>query len=38
VWNIYAVEYGSAPAFFYLGCGMVAAGLTFLWFQRKKSD
>jgi hypothetical protein len=34
-WTIYHLNFISAPLF-YLGCGMVAAGLTFLWLQKKK--
>jgi hypothetical protein len=41
-WSVYTIEFRSilsngAPVF-HLGWGLVAAGLTFLWFQRKKSD
>jgi hypothetical protein len=37
-WRLYWLDFKDAPVFFYIGCGMVSAALTFLWFHRRKSD
>ena len=37
-WNVYYLDFKRNPVEFYIGCGIVSAGLTFLWFQRRKSN
>ena len=34
-WNVYYIDFQN-PHVFQIGCVMVSAGLTFLWFQRRK--
>jgi hypothetical protein len=34
-WHIYHLDFFGPPKWFYLGCAMVSAGVTFLWFQKR---
>lgn len=35
-WRVYYLGFRNAPNMFYIGCGLVAVGLTFLWFQKQR--
>jgi hypothetical protein len=35
-WQVYYLELNRLVVEFYIGCGMVSAGLTFFWIQRRK--
>jgi hypothetical protein len=37
-WNVYYLDFKGSPIWFYIGCGMVSMGLTFLWLQRRKPN
>jgi hypothetical protein len=34
-WRVYYLDFRNAPNMFYIGCGLVAAGLTFLRCQKQ---
>lgn len=34
-WRVYYLDFKTNPVEFYIGCGIVSAGLTFLWFQTR---
>lgn len=35
LWHVYYIDFRTNPFGFYMGCGIVSAGLTFLWLQRR---
>ena len=35
-WTVYYLDFRSSPIWFYIGCGIVSASLTFFWWKGRK--